>query len=398
MDSSFPDSILSPQRKYFPIPLIKTTLVTSSIEEGINTHQLEPPPFHPTESHLLEVPGGTSISSCKQLLPAIDVKTLELNKFSFLQLAHINTVLQSHLFTQATTFREQVSLMVQELRADECPPICTYAEIARMFNVKNAQSIRNQVKTGQKITHFDGRPSLITPEIAEFIQEVITDRYNSSDPVSVHELLDLVIEGFGVSISLDTFRHYIYRNPNIKIFKGDLMESKRVEINYQLIQDWYDELRILIKGVPRNFIYNMDESGIDEYVDSTHLSVLVPESHGTTKVPIPIPREIKRATLTGCISAASDSLKPFVILPRGTVDEELYFAGYTADKVTFHHHIHSFMTKRIFKLWMNSIFFPAIDEKMTQMNYNGNAVLILDKFSGHMYELRSTVQDTWSHH
>jgi hypothetical protein len=179
-------------------------------------------------------------------------------------------------------------------------------------------------------------------------------------------------------------REYQELFPNIKIDKGDPMESKRVEINYQLIKDWYDELRALIKGVPRNFIYNMDESGIDEYVDSTHLSVLVPESHGATKVPIPIHRDIKRATLTACISAAGDSLKPFVIIPRGIVDEEIYFAGYTADKVTFHHHIYSFMTKRIFELWMNSIFYPAIDEKRTQLNYNGHAVLILDKFSGQM--------------
>jgi hypothetical protein len=255
-----------------------------------------------------------------------------------------------------------------------------------MFNIKNVQTIRNQILSSKKDSHKDGRPSLITPDIGEFIIEVVTQRFKESDPISIHEMLDLILEDFGVGISLDTFRHYIRRNDFLHIIAGDPMEAPRVQINYKEILDWYDKLGETIKSVPRNFIFNMDESGIDEYVDQTNLSVLVPKTFQEKSIPIPVHRKVKRATLTACISASGDTLKPFIIIPRGTIDEELYYAGYTSDKVVFHHHMHSFMTKKTFELWMNSIFFPALQEKRKFHRYQGNAVLILDGFSGHNYD------------
>jgi hypothetical protein len=73
--------------------------------------------------------------------------------------------------------------------------------------------------------------------------------------------------------------------------------------------------------------------------------------------------------LTACVAADGSSLKPFVILPRETVDEEIYRAGYTEEKVVFHHHIHALMTKRIFEKWMNLIFIPdlIIKKKANQL-------------------------------
>jgi hypothetical protein len=44
------------------------------------------------------------------------------------------------------------------------------------------------------------------------------------------------------------------------------------------------------------------------------------------------------------------------------------------------------MTKKTFELWMNCIFFPALQEKRKIHQYQGNAVLILDGFSGHNYD------------
>jgi hypothetical protein len=122
--------------------------------------------------------------------------------------------------------------------------------------------------------------------MSEFIIEVVQDRYNSSDPIGIPELLDLLIEEFGVGISLDTFRHYIYRKDNLKIIKGEPMESQRVELDQKQIKAWYQSLAELIKYIPRNFIFNMDESCIEEYVDQQSLSVIVPTSYDEIKIPI----------------------------------------------------------------------------------------------------------------
>jgi hypothetical protein len=276
--------------------------------------------------------------------------------------------------------------MCEVLRADDFSPICSYAQIAKLFGVKNAQTIRHQAKVAMRQTHQDGRPSLFSAEVKSFIYNVINERYKAFDPISTHEMVDLLTETYGIAVSVDTFRHYVYRDNHIRVIKGEAMESRRVEINFQEIKDWYNSLADQIKSIPRNFVFNMDESGIDEYVDQQNIFVLVPHTYKEKKIPIPVHRHVKRATLTACISLAGDSLKPFVILPRGTIDDELFYAGYTPDKVTFHHQVHSFMTKNIFELWMQTIFFPALDALRAKMKYAGQAILILDKFAGHIYE------------
>jgi hypothetical protein len=138
--------------------------------------------------------------------------------------------------------------------------------------------------------------------------------------------------------------------------------------------------------VPREFIFNVDETGCDEFVDSKNVPVLVPTAHKGDHVDIPINRQSKRATLTACIAADGSALKPFVILPRETIDEDIYRAGYTPDKVVFYHHMHAFMTKKLFELWMTTVFIPDLQQRRERMNYRGRAILIMDQFSGHRYE------------
>jgi hypothetical protein len=89
--------------------------------------------------------------------------------------------------------------------------------------------------------------------------------------------------------------------------------------------------------------------------------------------------------LTACIGADGSALKPFVILPRETIDEEIFRIGYTPHKVIFFHHVHSFMTKRIFEFWMNNVFYPEIVIRRARFNYFGPIILLLDQFSGHNY-------------
>jgi hypothetical protein len=152
-----------------------------------------------------------------EMIPLVDSKDLNLKSFSMVQLLAINLTIQSEKIINCPTFREQVVILASELHSDEIGAICTYSEIARMFNIKNVQTIRNQIISSKKNQHKDGRPSLITPDIGEFIVEVVTERFRESDPISIHELLDLILEDFGVGISLDTFRHYIRRNDFLHI-------------------------------------------------------------------------------------------------------------------------------------------------------------------------------------
>jgi hypothetical protein len=80
------------------------------------------------------------------------------------------------------------------------------------------------------------------------------------------------------------------------------------------------------------------------------------------------------------------SLKPLLILSTGSIVEKIMEAGYTEDKVLFIYQNHGFTTKRLFKFWAETIFFPYVKEKRSHFSYAGSAILLMDQFSGQEYE------------
>jgi hypothetical protein len=60
--------------------------------------------------------------------------------------------------------------------------------------------------------------------------------------------------------------------------QGIPTESDRVYIDYSEILKWYQELGEEIRNIPREFIFNADETGVDEFVDKSVVSVVVPST------------------------------------------------------------------------------------------------------------------------
>jgi hypothetical protein len=164
------------------------------------------------------------------------------------------------------------------------------------------------------------------------------------------------------------------------------MEEKRVHYNRAQLLQWYTELGNTIKNIPRYFIFNMDETGVDDFVDSHDILVAIPRQGSDKKVSIPISRNSKRATLTGFIAADGSALKPLVIMSTGSIIEDIEEAGYTPDKVQFIYQSHGFMTKRIFQYWMQEIFIPYVEMKRQELHYQDVVILLMDQFGGHTYD------------
>jgi hypothetical protein len=381
----------------FPIPLISSHIVTLPVRDHIGQHIQEVPAVRSKEFGLefplikldhhraIQDHLPNEIQKFKPLLLPLKPEELNLDHLTAIQLRKAQEVILLPEFVEAPSLRHQAKILNDYLRSDTTDSLCTYHDLILILKLKNPASFRHQIVAAHHLSHRDGRPTLIHAEADEFLQKLFIQRYISKDSISIHETLDLLLDRFGLAISLDTFRHHLLRNKQLKIVTGVPIDSNRAEIDLKQIKTWYTELNDLLKTVPREFIFNVDESGCDEYVDSKNLSVIVPDEHQSKQVEIPVHRQTKRATLTACISADGSTLKPFVILPRETIDEEIYRAGYTPDKVIFFHHVHSFMTKRIFEQWMNNVFLPEIDSRRTRYNYFGPTILLLDQFTWHIY-------------
>jgi hypothetical protein len=162
------------------------------------------------------------------------------------------------------------------------------------------------------------------------------------------------------------------------------MEAERVQTSDNDIKQWYKELTDIISDMPAEFIYNMDETGCSEFVDSCEMTVIVPDEYIDSEIFIPIDRHSKRSTLTGCISADGKVLKPYVIIDRVTVDDQLILSGYGPSTAEFVTQKNAFMTMVLFEKWAQDIFFPALHEKRRSYpRYSGKADLIMNGFGAH---------------
>jgi hypothetical protein len=162
------------------------------------------------------------------------------------------------------------------------------------------------------------------------------------------------------------------------------MEAERVVTSDFDIIHWYQKLSEIMRMIPSGFIYNMDETGCSEFVDSCELMVVVPDSYKQTSISVPVNRHTKRSTLTCCISADGLSLKPYVIIDRVTIDDQIILSGYGPHTAEFVMQPHAFMTMMLFDKWATDIFFPALRAKRKgQLKYEGRALLIMDGFGAH---------------
>ena len=186
-------------------------------------------------------------------------------------------------------------------------------------------------------------------------------------------------------MSEDCLWHFINRDKRLKTIQGHPMESIRTEVPLQVIEEHYDRLGAILhnEDIPPQFFFNVDESGFQEFVDTKDMILVIPCDSPESEMVFPVNRNMKRATLIGCISADGTALKPFVISPNKTVEIELRLLGYRDDTVTIVSQSNGFINAATFSYWADTIFFPEVKRRRIKYGYKGTVVLTLDGCSSH---------------
>ena len=229
----------------------------------------------------------------------------------------------------------------------------------------------------------NGRPSALPQGAKEFITEVVRTQFEQKNPVTYDFLYEALQKKFNVRVKRDTLRHFCRSIKEIKAIDGFPMEKERVQVRREDIEQYYRELAEYLANIPGDFIFNVDEAGCSEWTDTHVMRVLVPSGYDQKNIKIPRDRMAKRASLVGCICADGSVLKPMVILPRKTIEAEMQLYGYNKRNAAFAYQENSFMTMKIFEQWGEKIFFPHVDAKRKEMNYGGQALLIMDGLAAH---------------
>jgi hypothetical protein len=161
------------------------------------------------------------------------------------------------------------------------------------------------------------------------------------------------------------------------------MESGRLDVDPADLDAWYNELQARIEGIPRQFIFNIDEGGRALFSERREIKVLVPLDYPDPSIRVPFDRHSKQSTMTACIAADGYRMKPFIVVDLVTAEAELSYFGYDSSNVCFASQENPFMTQRLFDLWAQEVFFPAIEERRGEFRYGGRILVLMDGLGSH---------------
>jgi hypothetical protein len=100
----------------------------------------------------------------------------------------------------------------------------------------------------------------------------------------------------------------------LKSVVGIPKDSERLAVDASEIDAWYNILSKKLMGVSRRFVFNVDEAGCSEHIDSHEVTIVVPIDYPDPLVPVPVNHHPKRSTLTACIAADRYRMKRFIIV------------------------------------------------------------------------------------
>lgn len=291
-------------------------------------------------------------------------------------------------FQRARNEREQVH-MLRRWGADQLPKGISMQQIASFLGTEKTNV---QYHLSRPFDFFAGsapgrigRPPLLNAEQEEATLTLVTERFALRNPVGYEDIREFLLEKFQLVVDIESLYQYLGRHTGMRTVIGQPMEDSRAFASTAEIEDYFTRITeiVTVGEIPSAFVCNIDESGFDTYVDTSQRTCIVPTTYELNTIPVPVTRREKRATLLAGIVADGTALKPMVVLPRVTLDEELLLLGYTPDRFHYGYSPTGFMNKHLFAEWIHYSFIPEMDARRTRFGYEGPILLLMDGFGVH---------------
>jgi hypothetical protein len=98
------------------------------------------------------------------------------------------------------------------------------------------------------------------------------------------------------------------------------MERERVEMDFSKIENCYEGLQSEMTGIPSAMVFNLNETGHQDWADRKDIRVLVPVSYEGSSIHVICDRSSKRASLPVCIAVDGTFVQAMVIVPPHTLE------------------------------------------------------------------------------
>jgi len=281
---------------------------------------------------------------------------------------------------QSQTLHEQIGWLCTILRPKGNG--MSYEKIGRLFSpAKTHATIKRHFDASQKISKLPNRPELLDRSQYRILRDELKRITKIYENPSLGDVISFINDSFNIVVSRRTATRIIKR-VGFKLMQAKPVEEERFMCKLDDIFDYYGNLSKTLSEIPCGFCYNLDESGIQRYTDAKNTYLVVPVDFPDEQLTFPVYRAGKRITLLHCICTDGSYVKPLIVLPRKTVDDDV-FNYINPNSCRFASQVNGFLTSELFEYWLITCFFPDLEKRRGIYQYYGPALLIMDGFKGH---------------
>jgi hypothetical protein len=201
-----------------------------------------------------------------------------------------------------------------------------FSEIEMIFGVSKVTVLKRyqrELSERQKV----GRRLCTDSETWQQLKTVILERSEGLCPMTTEDAIDLLSMSFGLRLLPDTLRTKVSLDHELRRITGVPLEKERLACDPEEIAAYFELFDRNVAGIPAAFVFNLDESGFQDWADPRERMVIVPATVHDNKIGIPVNWTTRRSSLLVCIAADGPALRPMLILPRKTTERELFEQG-----------------------------------------------------------------------
>ena len=299
----------------------------------------------------------------------------------------VKEIMAQQVYIEARTFRIQVYIFIEFSRYYyDGNYKLTYEEVANLFNVtipivKRAYS--NAKKDLDETTKPNGRPFSLSKDQIQKLSEWIK---SLEEPPQIRKVKTFIANEVGEELDNKTYKNALFK-AGLKTEFAEAIDADRYYCKPSSIEYYYSMLESYFHtyNIPCSFVFNVDEEGHDEYVDTKKKELLVVPQDNTKRLQFPVERKDEHTTFVACICADGTYLKPLIVVKRKTIEARILRTS-LCGMIKIEHEETGYVNSEVFNAWINKVFIPAVTSRRLEYNYTGPAVLIIDGCPSHYTE------------
>ena len=260
----------------------------------------------------LRRPLVAQMASRKRIVQAVSFDPGETNptvRPAFIALAAVQELRNCH------TLKVQV-LFAKDFMSKEVFTILpvTYVEIARFFKLNSDAIVGDIIRRGNNGHEFKGRIPTLNDDDLDSIRRWMNEAVLNHSSLTLADVVLKLAHHNNKTISTNALQKVLKKNQIAKTITAYPEEAGRLLLKFDEVTRYITEASSLVKDVNAGFVFNMDESGVNDFANAKTKKVLVDFHSEETTTKYPVRRDSRHTTLVACVSADGTATKTLLII------------------------------------------------------------------------------------